>query len=240
MKRVYIIFVLIILLTICKKQTSDKTEEKKDDNVLVENVTQYMKYSAWAYALEEDIGKKPNEVKDKKLLNFGNAVIVKISKKINGKTYYKIQLPDNSEYWTLQDNLAKKFIVINKEDVKCYENPDDTYISKIKLQPGDYGTLLQEGTDDWIKVEFGAYRSIQDDQERKWVGVKWIKDGYTTDITVAHQAYYLYLANYNLIQQKNKTEAIKYLKEALDVQGGVETEITPLIKETIAQLESQQ
>jgi len=238
MKRVYIILILLVLLTICKKQTTDKTEEKADESALDENVTQYMKNSAWIYANEEDLGKKPNEVKDKKLLNFSNSVIVKNSKKIENKTYYKIQLPDNSEYWTSKDNLAKKFIIINKHDTKCYENPDDTYISKIKLQPGDYGVLQQEGTEDWIKVEFGAYRSIQEDGERKWVGVKWIKDGYTTDITVANQAYYLYLANYNLIQLKDKSTAIKNLKEALEVQGGVETEITPIIKETLTQLES--
>jgi len=242
MKRFYLILLLIVFLTICKKQTIEKTEEKIDDTAVIENVTQYMKYDSWVYANEEDLGKKANEVKDKKLLNFGNAVVVKNSLKIEDKTYFKIQLPDNSEYWISQENLVKKFIIINKQDVKCYENPDDTYISKFKLQPGDFGILQQEGTEDWIKVEFWAYRPIKEDGDKLWVGVKWIKDGYTSDMSVANQAYYLYYAYRNLYanpKNPNQVEAIKFLKEAVDVQGGVETEITPVIKELLTQLEAQ-
>lgn len=236
LKILAILTVLSLLFSNCNKKSS-LTQEEKESSSVVENVTQYVKNSCYGYANESDIGKDPQNVKEKVLLKFGNAVKVKGSKKIKEKIYYKIALPDNSEYWINKENIAKKFIVINKNDVKCYDNPDETFITKFRLQPGDFGILLQEGPDDWIKVEFNAYRKLKEYGERVWVGVKWIRDGYTTDLKLANQAYLLSIANFYYIQKKEPKNAIPYLKEALSVEGAEESELTPIIKEMLSTIE---
>lgn len=137
-----------------------------------------------------------------------------------------------------KDSLTEKFIVINQTDVNCYEYPEPTYITPIKLQPGDFGLFVKE-QDGWIEVEFSAYRphKLKDDK-RKWVGKKWIKDGYTEDLNAAKEAYYLYFAYHRNIIKKDSKEAIEMLNKALEVNAGEETEITYVVKDYLNELES--
>lgn len=246
MKRKYFSLLTIIMLTLalifafnCSKKSS-ATSNEKEESASLENTTQYIKGSCWAYTNEADIGKQPSDVQEKKLMKFGNTITVKGSKKIKGDTYIKISVPgDDKEYLVKKENVAKKFVIINQNDVKCYENPDESYITKFKLQPGDFGVVVQEGQDDWIKVEFNAYRPVKENGERVWVGTKWIKGGYTSDLTAAQQAYLLSLANFYYIQKKDPKQAIEYLKEAINVENGSGTEIFPIIQETLAEVEAQ-
>ena len=218
--------------------TGDVIEDITEDTTTIENITQYVKHSsAWLYANEEDLGKKPGEVKEKKLVYFGNKITVVSSKKINDKEYYIVQLPDKTEYWGEKDYFAIKFIVINQSDVACYSQPDISFKTNIKLQPGDFG-IFEEEMDGWVSVNFKAYRPYVKDGERKWVGKRWIKEGYIDNLETSKEAYYLYLAYYWNIQKDNKEKAIDMLNKALAINGGVESEITYVIKDYLNEIKS--
>jgi hypothetical protein len=249
MKKYFLSFIIVLILffTIVscfkKKGDDNKTDnssnnELKDDNdaKTINNVTQYVSsWAVWVYANESDLGKKSNEVKEKILLDFGKPVTVISTKKISDKNYFKIQLPDDSIYWASQDNFAEKFIIINKTDVITYDQPDTGYATQLKLQPGDFGVFVKE-KNGFMNVDFYAFRPYKIDSEKKWVGNKWIKEGYTDNINAAKEAFYLYLA-YNNIQKNNVDEAKKNLEKAVELSDlNGETDITPVIKSLLSQL----
>lgn len=223
-----LIFVLLLLLFGCKKGmiaggSGDKIRYIKD-------------YGAYVFMNEEDCGKAAKDVKNKEYLEFGSKLNVLKSKDINGKEYLKIQLPDKSEYWANKENLTEKFIVINQNNVEAYDQPDNDYKTGIKLQTGDYGLFAKE-QDGWINVDFYAYRPDKEDGERKWVGNKWIKGGYTDDLNAAREAYRLYLAYFYKISKNDTDKAMKYLEEAMEVNKGDKSEIYSALEDYAEELE---
>ena len=224
-----LIFVLLLSLFGCKKGLS--MGGGSGDKV------QYVKeYGTYVYKNEEDCGKSSKEVNDKEYLEFGSKLNVLKSKNVEGKEYLKVQLPDKSEYWANKENLTEKFIVITQNNVEAYDQPDDSYKTGIKLQPGDYGLFVKE-QDGWTNVEFYAYRPDKEDGERKWVGNKWIKGGYTDDLNAAREAYRLYLAYYYKISKNDTDKAVKYLEEGLEINKGDKSEIYSALEDYAEELE---
>ena len=209
-----------------------KNNQKNNTNKIVETATQYVKdWGVWVFKNEEDLGKNPKEVKEKDYFEFGSKFTVVLSKTINEKDYYKIQLPDKTEYWIDKERLAEKFIVINQDDVTVYTQPDQDYFTGTKLQRGDFGYFIKE-QDGWINVNFYAYRPTLDgEEEKKWVGERWIKEGYTDDLMAAREAFYLYWAYFYTYNQKNKNKekAIEMCQKAMDANA--ESEIYFVVKD---------
>ncbi len=250
MKKLLFINLLIILLfpsvSCVKKKNNDAqnkesaVSESSSDNSQsdITNVTQYVSsYGVWAYANESDLGKKSGDVKEKMYLNFGSPVTIIGSKKENNIEYYKIQLPDDTTYWSPKENFAEKFIVINKTDVLCYTQPDTGYATQLKLQPGDFGIYVKE-KNGFINADFYAYRPYKPGDEKKWVGNVWLKEGYTDNINAAREAYYLFLA-YASLQKNKKDDAKTYLDKALEASETYgETDITPVVKDQLNELKT--
>ncbi|MBP5706434.1 MAG: SH3-like domain-containing protein [Spirochaetales bacterium] len=233
------IIMLLCLLATCKKGDNTLNNIKNENNeAVVENQTQYVSdWSAVLYTSEADVGTDYKKLANDKftILYFGSKVTVKSEKSINKKEYYKVQLPDTSEYWADKSQFSERFIVINKEHVSTYNQPDLDYVTAIKLEPGDFGIFKKE-MNGWIQVDFYAYRSLKDGGDRKWVGTKWIQDGWTEDITCAKQAYYLYLATYNELQKNNKDKALEMLAKANEATDKAETEISYVLNEMFVRL----
>lgn len=225
-----LMFVLMFSFFSCKKVLIGSSAGSK---------TQYVKeYGIYVYQNEEDIGKESKDVKEKEYLEFGSKLTVLKSKQIQGKEYLKVRLPDKSEYWANKENLTEKFIVINQDDVDVYDQPDKDYKTGVKLQTGDFGIFVKE-QEGWINVEFFAYRPVKEDGERKWVGNKWIKGGYTDDLNAAREAYRLYLAYFSKISKNDKNKAIKYVNEGLEVNKGDKSSIYSALENYLNELESE-
>ncbi|HOV15860.1 MAG TPA: hypothetical protein PK771_16340 [Spirochaetota bacterium] len=171
------------------------------------------------------------------MLEFGNKVTITKDKKIGDKIYYFVTLPDKTTHWIAAENLTEKFITINQPDVICYKQPDTAYInSNTKLQPGDFAYFVKE-QDGFINVDFISYMPRLKKNQTTWVGNVWLKDGYTDDLKISRESYILSRA-YNDLYGKNpnKENAIQKLKDALEINGGEETEITYVIKTLLNEL----
>jgi hypothetical protein len=202
-----------------------------------EPVTQYVKiWGVWFYQNEQDIGKPPKDVSEKQYMEFGSKVSVFEKKDIEGKAYSRVMLPDRSEYWVAANTLVDKFIVITQTDVLCYKQPDNDYADTILLQPGDLGLFARE-MDGWINAEFLTYRSVEPGGEIKRVGNKWIKGGYTEDLSTAKEAYYLNLAYYYIYSnEKDVDKAVERLEKASSINVMGDTEITYVINDLLEEL----
>jgi hypothetical protein len=238
-------FLILIILTFfifsCFKNKNNSGTN--DDLKTIQNLTLYFKdFGGWAYKNEKDLDKdlKIIDKKNKKYFEFGNSFIGITTKKTSkNNIYYNVKQPDNEEYWILKDQLTEKFIIINKNDVSTYNEPNVDFKSTIKLQPGDFGYFIEENGE-WVQVDFYAYRPYEKNGQRFWVGKKWINESYSSDLNSAMQAYYLFFA-YNFTfnaKNKNKTKAIEYAKKALDLNNGEETDITFVVKNFLNELES--
>ncbi len=238
----FLLLLAMVLIFSCKKNDAGETinnNASADNNLKIYNATQYVKENGvYVFTNESDVEKQIKDLdKDKYLyLTFGNKVNVVDSKKIGKDEYFKIQLPDTTVYWAKRSFFAEKLITINQTDVLCYRQPDLDYATTIKLQPGDFGIYVKE-LNDWICVEFRAYRPVKADGERKWVGGPyWIKTGYTDDIMTAKQAYYLYLAYYNSLIKNNDVLALENLNRGLTITNNEDTEITYVIRDMIREI----
>ena len=210
---------------------SKETEVTEPEEEQEKQNTKYVKnWGAWFYAHEEDLGKRLKEVKDKLYMEFGSKVYVLEEKIVNQKVYNKIQLPDKSLYWVDKDALIEKFIVITKENVLCYKQPDTDYADTIQLQPGDFGLFIKE-IDGWVNAEFLAYRPAVPGGDYDRVGNKWINSGYTEDLKTAKEAYYLNLAYYYIYSKDKSTEkAVERLEKAMNINVDTDTEITYVVQ----------
>ena len=244
MKKIIISSIILLcvfgVMTGCKKGGAASGDVSSDQYVerIVENQTQYISdWSAVLYVNESEVGTDYKKLANDKyiILYFGSKVTVKSEKTIGKKVYYRVQLPDTTEYFAEKKLFAEKFIVINKEHVSTYSQPDLDYVTSLKLEPGDFGIYKKE-LNGWIQVDFYAYRSVKEDGDRKWVGTKWIQDGWTEDITCAKQAYYLYLATYNELQKNNKDKALEMLAKADEATDNAETEISYVLNEMYVRL----
>lgn len=242
LKKYFFLLLLIILVFNCKKNNSGEITNNNsivDDNLKIYNATQYVKENGvYIFTNESDVDKQIKDLDKNKYLylDFGNKVNVVDSKKIGKDEYFKIQLPDTTVYWAKKDFFAEKLLTINQTDVLCYKQPDLDYATTVKLQPGDFGIYVKE-INDWICVDFRAYRPVKAGGERKWVGGPyWIKTGYTDDIKTAKQAYYLYLANYNSLIKNNDALALDNLNKGLTITNNEDTEITYVLRDMIKDL----
>ena len=226
-----IIIMMLCSLAACKKgESANNAVENENTETVVENQTQYTRDWVVMYVNEADVGTDYKKLANDKYvaLNFGSKVTVKSEKTIGKKQYYKVQLPDTTEYWADKSQFAEKFIVINKEHVSTYSQPDLDYVTALKLEPGDFGFYNKE-MNGWILVDFYAYRAVKEGEDPKWVGSKWIQDGWTEDITCAKQAYYLYLAIHQDLKKNDVVKALEYLNRAMEVTDNAQTEITYVI-----------
>ena len=240
----FLLMVVLIFSFSCKKDdisnNTTTTELTNTEDVISNktyNTTQYVKYQVWLYSNENDIGKAAKDVKDKTLLEFGNKVTITKDKKAGDKVYYNVSLPDKSTYWIADEHLTEKFITVNQPDVICYKQPDSAYInSNIKLQPGDFAYFVKE-QDGFVNVDFISYMPRLKKDQVAWVGNVWIKDGFTDDFKIARESYILSRV-YNDLYGKNpnKENAIQKLKDALEINGGEETEVTYVIKTLLNEL----
>jgi len=238
MKKLLFLFLIITLCLFSCKKSGDGTDTKKDIVLALESIEkiQYLKWAAWGYPNEEDIGKKAEEVKGKKLFEFGNKIEIVDELKNGDKTYYKIKLPDNSTYYVSANTLTEKFIIITATDIIAYSQPSEDYpITKYKLQPGDFA-YYNKKQNGFINVEFISWLPRGKDNAPVWVGEVWIPEGigYITDTKAARDGYTLALA-YNKLYSKNpnKGEAIKIL-DNYDLTS--ETEITYVIRNLLNEL----
>ena len=118
-------FIISIIILFSLNNCNKNSNKNNKSTEIVETATQYVKdWGVWVYKNEEDLGKKAKDVKEKEYFEFGSKFTVLLSKNINDKDYYKIQLPDKTEYWVEKDRLVEKFIVINQDDVTAYSQPD--------------------------------------------------------------------------------------------------------------------
>lgn len=226
-----------------KETTTTEDTKKEDGKVSSDMVTQFSKVDGMlAYAKEENIGKAWSEMKamDKSeyyWLYFADKVTVKKQKTVGDKVFFYFELADGNKFWANADNFTSKFIVINQAEVKTYRQPEEGSVPNFtRLQPGDYGVFKMK-KNNFIQVEFFAYRPAKSDGERVWVGTKWIKDGYTDDIYAAREAYYLYLAYYYQISKGDVDKAIEFAQKAVDANGGEVTPISNVVKDYLEELQ---
>lgn len=204
-------------------------------NIPKNNTPVFVKYeSVYFYASDWDLGKKSGEVKNKKLFNFGNKAIVVGNTRKNNINYLNVQLPDKNKYWAPLDYFTTQFIVITGADVVTYNQPDESYATKVKLQPGVLGYLVKEDSG-FINVDFNCYLPVND--KGVWLGNLWIKkDGFSDDIKTAEQASYL-LRAYNLMYSKDGSFKAAYKELSSGLALGEETVVAPVIKDLMAKLD---
>lgn len=249
-----VLFICLIMIIAGCKNSKNNSEDASGDIAISEqilipqNTTKYCKgngtYDVLCYADEVDIGKTWKQLSTEKksffLLSIGNKVVVIHEKNINKKLYSKIRLPDDSIYWVESSFLTDKFAVVNKSDLLCYKMPDENYIiSEIKLQPGDFGYIV-ETKDNWIKVDFRSYRGngLSDLSKKNWVGSVWIKEGYTEDINAAKQGHYLYLSYYFELVKEDEITAKEMLEKGIAITNNIVTDIGSVLKERLEYFQS--
>jgi hypothetical protein len=244
MKHTFFVSLFFVLFVLgCNKEPGDslnlfsKKAEIPPSEEQVQKPTMYVKeWGVWFYRNEEDAGKPSKEVKDKLYMDFGSKVTVLDEKNINGKDFFKVQLPDQTDYWVRKTVFVEKFIIINQKDVLCYKQPDLDYADTILLQPGDFG-LFQREIDGWMLADFLAYRPKESGGDRAVVGEKWIKEGYTTDLRAAKEAFYLNRAYYyQFSKNKNREKAVEMLEKARNINVDADTEITYVIETLLEEL----
>jgi hypothetical protein len=187
-----------------------------------------------------DIEKKIDTVKDKKILYFGNKVIISGNKKIKDNVYVSVQLPDKSKYWIELDYLVLKFITILQKDLSCYNQPDDGYMNKTKLQPG-YFAYYQKEQDGWINIEMASYLPGKTKSDKAiWLGNVWIKKdtGYSENIATANQAVFLSRAFNEFYNKKNTMNALKQLEDGLALTNSNDSEIKSILEDLKASIKS--
>lgn len=240
MKKTYLFIFIFSLLLIfsCTKQFRNRDELYKAKQFIKEN-------SVWVFSNKKDIGKKVKNVKKKARLEFGDKITVLENKLINEEKYYRIQLENKQKYWIKKDSLAKKIIVIMKKDILCYKFPDKNFAMNLKLQPGDLGILIKKNNN-WLNIDFWAYRADKKNGKREFVGNKWIKNDkkvYTDKSNIVKEAYYLYQAYYYAFVDKGheKNIAIFFLKKGLKISAATKkkSEITKMIKNLLDRLEKE-
>ena len=222
---------LVLLVVVFSTQFMFSEDDIPKNNTAVYVVAE----SAWFYVNESDIGKSSKEVKGKdwKQLFFGNKVTVTDNKKVKDVIYLCVQLPDRSKCWGRSLYFTEKFIVITKDDLLCFTQPDESYRSRTKLQKGFLGYFIKE-TGGYIYADFRFYMPKDPGKKSVYVGKVWIKsnDSYTDDITTAGQADYLTTAyNYLYGKKVDNVSALKNLKKGLELNDGEETQITDVLQQ---------
>lgn len=233
MKRFLLLFVSFILIVSCKKKlTTDESESISKEDKTVENVSQYaVRDWVLGYSDIDEVGKKYSDVKNGYYwLNIGNKVTVIDEIKKNDTVYYKSKLPDDSVYWVDNTVLSEKLITIIKDDTFTYTMPDENYSSLIRLQRGDYGFVTEE-KNNYLRVYFYGYRTKEGEERtsKNWIGELWIRDGYSDNIDLARQSYYLYMAYRSELVNKDYSTALEMIEKAEDLSKTEYNELTDVL-----------
>ena len=196
----------------------------------------YPKGSIWAYENDSDLKKDPKAVKDKKIIDLGQKLSAIKEKDDSGKTYYQVQMPDNTKYWVNANDVTEKYITINSQDVVCYSQPDNSagYLNSFKLQPGDFGYYIKE-QGGFVNVKISNYLPPRGkDKDPIWVDNVWINGGYTDDIKAAKEAYNLSIAYYYIYNKTPNLDTAKaYLKKAIEANGDDKTDIAAVAQQVL-------
>ncbi len=242
MKKIVFLFLIVSLCMFsCKKGNEPVPEEKEAKGMDNIEKTQYLKWATWVFSNKDDLGKDAKDVKEKKLLEFGNKVEITDELKHNDKLYYQIKLPDESTYYVLASNLTEAFIIITDTNISTYSQPSEDYpITKYKLQPGDFAYFVKN-QNGFISVEFISYLPNREkNKDATWpTSPAWLVEGvgYTTDTKAARDGYFL-ARTYNKMygKAKDKDGAIKDMQDYLNDDGLVETDVTYVIRNLLNEL----
>ncbi len=233
---IFIVFLIVLVFIGC-----DSEESKPEESI---TKTMLLKYNAWGYESIDAL--KSKNTKERKLFYFGNKFTIEEEKMLGeGDKAIEIvmfSLPDDSQYYIKKSYLTEKFIVVTDNDLICYEQPSKDWIENdFKLQKGDFGYFGEE-KDGFIKVWFFAYspRGLNGQVIRP--GWTWLKSGYNdSDLQASKEAYYLnYAYNYMYRESvRNYDKAMSFIEEALNVNAGIETFVTPITKSVKEEIEEE-
>ena len=133
----------------------------------------------------------------------------------------KVRLADENIYWIPGDYFTENPFIIIKNKIEAYYQPDKTSKILFYLSPGDFGYHVQTMKKNWYLVNFTAYHipAYSSGKKKIKVGKVWINRGYSNNIRLARQAYYLEKAKI-AIKYKYKNyiqKAQVYLKRVLEI-----------------------
>ena len=148
----------------------------------------------------------------------------------------KVRLADDKDYWIPKDFFTELPFIIIKNKVEAYYQPDKTSKILFYLSPGDFGYHVETKYKDWYLVDFAAYQIPAHSTGNKTikVGKVWINRGFSNNIRLARQAYYLVKAK-TVIKYKYKNyrqRAESYLNRALEV-GDSNSIISNIVKKLL-------
>ena len=187
-KKLIVIFIISLFLFIAGCQ--GKTEEPKETGEKaskIEKVDEKDKEEVYAKY-------RVNIYNDKNLTDWlatlakGEKVVLleEMSHKKNNKTINvaKIVRADGeTEGFLERRHLTGKPVVIVKEELKIYEQPTITSHVYARVKKGTVA-FVQGKKDNWTKIFIGY---IDDNGERKYISGKWIKEGFSSDITLVQE-----------------------------------------------------
>lgn len=236
LRKLNLIFIIIIIFG-CQK--SDKKE------VLVQPVVKSVKKEVGyiksggenGFYTKDDIFAYHNKSgkKNRGRLDFGAKVTINDTFFYEADEYVFVEVENGKKYWVNRDMIVDGFVVITKQDTATFRQPDNDYITDIKLQPGDMG-FITKVYDGFVNVDFRAYRTGFESEEKVWVGNKWVEEGtFITDVKAAKQGLYLYNAYYN-IEKGSISDALNNLNQAKKVTDKY-VEVNKVITNLIAALE---
>lgn len=228
MKKILLgLFAFIFVISCKEKNNTAQTDESVSKSVQVaptvkqdskQNDVYYTKnLMNIGYINRDDVGKKIQQLAKGSYHRLGIGVKVECQQvEFDGeKEIFLVEMSNSKKVWMDMNDLAKGVIVINKPNVITYKVPDTDWMTEQYVQPGDLGYIITN-YNDWLFVDFKAYRPYGAEGEKVWVGRKWIRNSdYIMDGDLAGQAMYLYFAYYQLMNGRKGDAAtnINYAKK---------------------------
>jgi len=238
-KKLIVIFIMVLFLFIlgCQGKTDESREtEKKAEKT--EKVDEKEKEEVYAKY-------RVNIYNDKNLTDWlatlakGEKVefVEEIShKKNNNKiNVAKIVRADGETKGFLERrHLTGKPVVIVKDNLKLYEQPTITSRVYARVTKGTVA-FVQGKKDNWTKIYIGY---IDDNGERKYIDGKWIKEGFSSDITLVQEGLVYDRATSMLEDDKDANN--EKAKDDLEELIKTESMYSELSKKTIMDFESEE
>jgi hypothetical protein len=178
--------------------TAAKQDSKQNDIYYTKNLMNL------GYINRDDVGKKWQQLPKGTYhrLGIGAKVVCEQVEYDGEKEIFLVEMENSKKVWMDFDDLSKGVIVINKPNIITYEIPDTDWMTKQNVQQGDLGYIITSYKD-WLFVDFRGYRAYEENEEKVWIGRKWIKNtGYIMNPDLAGQAMYLYFAYYQIMKDR--------------------------------------
>ena len=216
MKKIILGVLTLILITGCGKKevkstknetvqkniqvatNTTKQDSKQDDIYYTKNLMNL------GYINRDDVGKKWQQLAKGTYhrLGIGVKVVCQQVEFDGEKEIFLVELENSKKVWMDFDDLTKGVIVISKPNIITYEVPDTDWMTQQNVQQGDLGYIITSYKD-WLFVDFRGYRPYGEEEEKVWIGRKWIKNtGYIMNGDLAGQAMYLYFAYYQIMKDR--------------------------------------